>query len=162
LAPREATIKAMEEITGPVVGISLVLASVFIPTAFIPGLVGQFFRQFALTIATAALFSATNALTMAPARAVACIRPHKKAEAREALPRVGIAVLFGILAVFFLAPLLGPMVGVSAEVARLSIKKTLDAPLAAQSLWAMLFVLGGALGWFLGPAVNKSLAAFFG
>ena len=56
----------MDEITGPVIGISLVLAAVFIPTAFIPGLTGQFFRQFALTIATAALFSATNALTMAP------------------------------------------------------------------------------------------------
>ena len=66
LAAREATIKAMDEITGPVIGITLVLMAVFIPTAFIPGLTGQFFRQFALTIAVAAFFSATNALTMAP------------------------------------------------------------------------------------------------
>ena len=69
LDARSATIKAMDEITGPVFGITLVLASVFIPTAFIPGLSGQFFRQFALTIAASAILSATNALTMAPARA---------------------------------------------------------------------------------------------
>ena len=93
LPAREATIKAMDEITGPVIGITLVLAAVFIPTAFIPGLTGQFFRQFALTIATSALFSATNALTMAPARAVAWIKPHGEGARRgaEALPRLAIA-----------------------------------------------------------------------
>src|SRR5262249_4265959 len=105
LPAKEATIKAMGEITGPVIGISLVLAAVFIPTAFIPGLTGQFFRQFALTIATAALFSATNALTMAPARAVAWIKPHGEGDAaREALPRVAVAGLLGYLGYVLLAP----------------------------------------------------------
>src|SRR5262249_29899050 len=103
LPAREATIKAMDEITGPVIGITLVLAAVFIPTAFIPGLTGQFFRQFALTIATAAFFSATNALTMAPARAVAWIKPHGAGhETKEALPRIGIAALLGLASYFML------------------------------------------------------------
>ena len=76
LAPREATLKAMAEITGPVIAITLVLSSVFIPTAFIPGISGQFYRQFALTIAASTIISAINALTMAPARAVQLISPH--------------------------------------------------------------------------------------
>ena len=70
LAPREATIKAMAEITGPVIAITLVLSSVFIPTAFIPGISGQFYRQFALTIAASTIISAVNAMTMTPSRAV--------------------------------------------------------------------------------------------
>ena len=76
LPPREATIKAMDEITGPVIAITLVLSSVFIPTAFIAGISGQFFKQFALTIAASTIISAINAMTMAPARAVTLIKPH--------------------------------------------------------------------------------------
>jgi multidrug efflux pump len=68
LPPREATLQAMAEITGPVIAITLVLSSVFIPTAFIPGISGQFYKQFALTIAASTIISAVNALTMAPAR----------------------------------------------------------------------------------------------
>ena len=75
LPPRDATIKALDEITGPVIAITLVLSSVFIPTAFIPGISGQFYRQFALTIAAATIISAINAMTMAPARAVTLIKP---------------------------------------------------------------------------------------
>ena len=63
---REAAIKAMEELTGPVIGITLVLMSVFIPAAFLPGLTGQLFRQFALVIAATALISAINAMTLKP------------------------------------------------------------------------------------------------
>src|SRR6185436_7611622 len=69
LPPREATIKAMDEITGPIIAITLVLCAVFVPTAFIAGIVGQLYRQFALTIAAATVISAINAMTMAPARA---------------------------------------------------------------------------------------------
>ena len=96
-APREATIKAMDEITGPVIAITLVLSSVFIPTAFLAGISGQFYRQFALTIAASTIISAINAMTMAPARAVTLIKPHKHDEpgGREALPRWGIALLAG-------------------------------------------------------------------
>src|ERR671932_214298 len=92
LPPREATLHAMAEITGPVIAITLVLSSVFIPTAFIPGISGQFYRQFALTIAASTIISAINALTMAPARAMQLIRPHTAGHAgtREALPRFGI------------------------------------------------------------------------
>ena len=69
LPVREATIKAMDEITGPIMAITLVLSSVLIPGAFLGGITGQFFRQFALTIAVSMLISAVNAMTMTPARA---------------------------------------------------------------------------------------------
>ena len=95
LPPREATIKAMDEITGPVIAITLVLSSVFIPTAFLAGITGQFYRQFALTIAASTIISAINAMTMAPARAVTLIKPHVPGEEshREAMPRWGIAAV---------------------------------------------------------------------
>ncbi|MGH7163122.1 MAG: efflux RND transporter permease subunit, partial [Planctomycetota bacterium] len=91
LPPREATLKAMAEITGPVIAITLVLCSVFIPTAFLAGIGGQFYRQFALTIAASTVISAINAMTMAPARAVALIKPHTGGHRAEVLPRWGIA-----------------------------------------------------------------------
>src|SRR5206468_3142661 len=103
LAPREATIKAMDEITGPVIAITLVLSSVFIPTAFITGISGQFYRQFALTIAASTIISAINAMTMAPARAVTLIKPHAHGEERrEALPRTAVVLLGALFADFFL------------------------------------------------------------
>jgi multidrug efflux pump len=67
LAPKEAARKAMDEVTGPIIAISLVLMCVFIPCAVIPGITGQFFRQFALTIAVSTFFSAVNSLTLSPA-----------------------------------------------------------------------------------------------
>src|SRR5213075_862121 len=70
LDARTATIKAMEEITGPVMAITLVLSSVFIPCCFLGGVTGQFFRQFAVTIAVSTIISAINAITMTPSRAV--------------------------------------------------------------------------------------------
>ena len=75
LAPRDAARKAMEELSGPVVGIALVLASVFVPTAFIPGITGRLYQQFALTIAISVLLSAFNALTLSPALAGLLLRP---------------------------------------------------------------------------------------
>src|SRR5437660_5476728 len=69
LPVREATIKAMNEITGPIFAITLVLSSVLLPSAFLGGLAGQLFRQFALTISVSMLISAINAMTMTPARA---------------------------------------------------------------------------------------------
>src|ERR1700730_10686843 len=70
LPVREATINAMNEITGPIFAITLVLSSVLLPSAFLGGITGQFFRQFALTIAVSMIISAINAMTMTPARAV--------------------------------------------------------------------------------------------
>src|SRR5207249_11474270 len=67
LPPRDATLRAMAQVSGPVVAIGLVLAAVFVPCAFISGIIGQFFRQFALTIAVSTLISAFNSLTLSPA-----------------------------------------------------------------------------------------------
>jgi len=78
LSPKEATIKAMEEISGPVVGIALVLSAVFVPTAFIPGITGRLYQQFAVTIAVSVLISAFNALTLSPALAALLLRPRQK------------------------------------------------------------------------------------
>jgi hydrophobic/amphiphilic exporter-1 (mainly G- bacteria), HAE1 family len=75
LPPKEATIKAMSEVIGPVIGITLVLMAVFLPTAFLGGITGQLYRQFALTIAATALISALNAVTLKPAQCATYLRP---------------------------------------------------------------------------------------
>ena len=77
LAPKDAARKAMEELSGPVIGIALVLSSVFVPTAFIPGITGRLYQQFAVTIAISVILSAFNALTLSPALAGLLLRPKK-------------------------------------------------------------------------------------
>jgi hydrophobic/amphiphilic exporter-1 (mainly G- bacteria), HAE1 family len=79
LAPKDAARKAMEELSGPVIGIALVLAAVFVPTVFIPGITGELYQQFAITIAISVLVSAFNALTLSPALGGLLLRPHRKA-----------------------------------------------------------------------------------
>lgn len=76
LTPREATIKAMGEVTSPIIAITLVLCAVFVPIAFISGLTGQFYRQFALTIAFSTVISAFNSLTLSPALAAILLKSH--------------------------------------------------------------------------------------
>ena len=78
LAPRAAARKAMEELSGPVIGIALVLSSVFVPTVFIPGITGRLYQQFALTIAISVVISVFNALTLSPALAALLLRPKKE------------------------------------------------------------------------------------
>jgi hydrophobic/amphiphilic exporter-1 (mainly G- bacteria), HAE1 family len=78
LAPKDAALKAMDELSGPVVGIALVLSAVFVPTAFIPGITGRLYQQFAVTIAISVLLSAFNALTLSPALAGLLLRPKKE------------------------------------------------------------------------------------
>src|ERR1700692_15960 len=78
LAPKAAAFKAMEEISGPVIGIALVLSAVFVPTAFIPGITGKLYQQFAVTIAISVLLSAFNALTLSPALAALLLKPKKE------------------------------------------------------------------------------------
>ncbi|MBS0528415.1 MAG: efflux RND transporter permease subunit, partial [Proteobacteria bacterium] len=80
LSPKDAARKAMEEISGPVVGIALVLSAVFIPTAFIPGITGRLYQQFAITIAISVVLSAFNALSLSPALAALLLRPGSKAK----------------------------------------------------------------------------------
>jgi HAE1 family hydrophobic/amphiphilic exporter-1 len=78
LTPKDAALKAMEELSGPVVGIALVLSAVFVPTAFIPGITGRLYQQFAVTIAISVILSAFNALTLSPALAALLLRPREE------------------------------------------------------------------------------------
>ncbi len=91
LSPREATYKAMEEVSGPIIAIALVLVAVFVPIAFITGLTGEFYKQFALTIAISTVISAINSLTLSPALSALLLKPHG-AQARCADPRHGQSV----------------------------------------------------------------------
>ncbi|MFN4258684.1 MAG: efflux RND transporter permease subunit [Gemmataceae bacterium] len=159
LPAKEATIRAMDEITGPVIGITLVLASVFIPTAFIPGLTGEFFQQFALTIACSTIISASNALTMAPARAASWIKPHSHEHGgsdREALPRVGYVALLGFLTLWLFAPYLTPVLE------RLVPAEANAAHWITELTGIITFLPGGVVGWFVGPALNRFLGMIFG
>src|SRR5207253_4304269 len=97
--PLEASRKAMDEVSGPVIGIALVLCAVFVPTAFLAGITGQFFKQFALTIATSTVISAFNSLTLSPALCALMLKAHGHGDKEggheahahaEALPRLGI------------------------------------------------------------------------
>jgi multidrug efflux pump len=92
LSPRQAAYRSMEEVTVAVIAIAFGLSAVFIPTAFIPGITGQFYRQFALTIATATLISAFNSLTLSPALAALLLKPHSAK--KDLLTRL-IDLLFG-------------------------------------------------------------------
>jgi len=165
LEPREATLKAMAEITGPVIAITLVLSSVFIPTAFLTGISGQFYRQFALTIAASTIISAINALTMAPARAVQLIQPEgagHDAKDRDVLPRPGIALICGFLAYRVLTPALAPLLGLSGLGP--GVHESVGQVPGALAVWALRgasFLVGGVVGWFLSPLINRLLAGFF-
>jgi HAE1 family hydrophobic/amphiphilic exporter-1 len=80
MTPKAAALQAMEELSGPVVGIALVLSAVFVPTAFIPGITGRLYQQFAVTIAISVLLSAFNALTLSPALAALLLRPKERSQ----------------------------------------------------------------------------------
>src|ERR1700677_1217939 len=133
MAPKDAALKAMQEISGPVVGIALVLSAVFIPTAFIPGITGRLYQQFAVTIAISVIISAFNALSLSPALAALLLRPKSPSAgplrkffdwfnrafgratngyvsvSRTLIRKSGLAVLalllFGVVALFFGAKL---------------------------------------------------------
>lgn len=162
--PREAVIQAMNEITGPVIAITLVLSSVFIPTAFIAGITGQFYKQFALTIAVSTIISAINAMTMAPARALALIKPHKPGDHsdREALPRWGVALILGYLAYRFLGPIVGPFFGIT--VGGHGHHPAPEHHVSETTGWiffAALFGAGCLAGWLTYSVINKTLLGFF-
>ena len=83
MSPKEATLKAMEEVSGPVVAIALILAAVFVPVAFMGGITGRLYQQFAITIAISVLFSAFNALTLSPALAAMLLKPKGESASRS-------------------------------------------------------------------------------
>lgn len=162
LSPRDATIKAMGEITSPILATSLVLCAVFVPTAFIPGITGQFYRQFALTIAASTVISTINALTLSPALAALLMRPHKHGERRNALPTVGVAVLGGLAAYLWLLPMV--LGGFGIDSGHGSEAHASEAGSLTQRAWVITgaTILGGALvGWLLARPVNLLLRSLF-
>ncbi|WP_048646303.1 efflux RND transporter permease subunit [Nitratireductor soli] len=92
--PKDAARKAMDEVTGPIIAITSVLSAVFIPSAFLTGLQGEFYRQFALTIAISTILSAINSLTLSPALAGVLLKPHHGGVKRDRLTIV-VNILFG-------------------------------------------------------------------
>src|SRR5246127_1471640 len=96
LSPKDASFKAMEEVSGPVVAIGLILAAVFVPTAFVPGITGQLYKQFAVTIAISVIFSAFNALTLSPALSALLLKPRKPARGPLGMFFRGFNKVFGV------------------------------------------------------------------
>ena len=101
LTPKDAAIKAMSELTGPVIGITLVLTAVFVPAAFLPGITGQLFRQFALVIAATAVISAINAVTLKPAQCALYLKPKKEGSRPNAFYR-GFNKVYGAVESFYI------------------------------------------------------------
>ncbi|XZE46070.1 efflux RND transporter permease subunit [Pirellulaceae bacterium SH467] len=161
LPAREATIKAMEEITGPVIAITLVLSSVFLPTIFVAGIPGQFFQQFALTIAASTIISAINAMTMAPARAVTLIKPHHEGHDREALPRWGVGLLGAYCVYRFVLPWLGPWIGLPPSHASHGEHSDVAYSLTQWCIFVFAMIAGFVGGSIAFPIVNKSLQQLF-
>ncbi len=162
LDTRSATIKAMEEITGPIIAITIVLCAVFIPCAFISGITGRFFNQFAVTIAASTIISALNALTMTPSRALLIFKNHNPGHAHQKVPLPWwIFGVFGGVALAWFGPRL---------FAHLLEWFELTAPFADEEIprWlkhAIYFtpglIAGLAFGWFgIGPA-NRVMTFLF-
>jgi multidrug efflux pump subunit AcrB len=154
LEPRDATIKAMSQVSGPVIAVGLVLSAVFIPCAFITGIMGQFFRQFALTIAVSTVISAFNSLTLSPALSALLLRPRGPYGAPvQPMPRLAFPCCGAALGWFFLAPwLLAHGVDIpafSSEGADLRLISCLSA------------AAGALLGMLIARPLNALFAAFF-
>ncbi len=159
MSPRDASRQAMVEVTGPVIAIALVLCAVFVPTAFMAGISGQFYRQFALTIAASTVISAFNSLTLSPALCALMLKPHAHSEHAhrpDALPRLAI-VIIGMLATYvFLSGPLAHMLGY--EVAGHGGESHNPPP---DWFTPAVLLLGGILGFVAAFAINRALAAFF-
>jgi multidrug efflux pump len=157
LAPREAAIRAMDEVAGPVIAVGLVLSAVFVPCAFITGVVGQFFRQFAVTIAISTVISAFNSLTLSPALAVLFLKPRAAGHG-EALPRVGLAMIGAVTAVLLAPMVWRDVLGERIVAAVPPLANWLEASTAGR------FAIGGVgavAGWLLSRWANRLLLLGF-
>ena len=150
MAPRDATIQAMDDVSGPVVAIGLVLFAVFVPCAFISGIIGQFFRQFALTIAVSTVISAFNSLTLSPALAALLLRPKTAQSARAPLPVLAYIALGGYLGWAYLSPLLAPRFA-----------QAMHGGGPWWSAQAAGLAAGAVAGWLVSWPMNRVLGAFF-
>lgn len=157
--PRDATRATMDEVTGPIIATSLVMVAVFVPTAFLAGISGKFYQQFALTIAGAVLISSINSLTLSPAMCALILRRSENEEGegehshQEALPRIAWVVIGGFLTRAFLGDLALRLAGMENASGGL-----FSAPGAIR---AGVFAAGAVAGWFLSPVVNGILGVFF-
>jgi multidrug efflux pump len=165
--PKEATIKAMEEITGSIVAITLVLTSVFLPSAFLPGIVGQFYKQFALTISAAMIISAINAMTLTPSRAVSVFKTEKKEgggheHIREALPWWIFILIGGLISVEFLKPMVANYFHLPLGDAAMDAEYPGYLPYLVFAIAFLPGAIGGGiLGWLLIRPVNFVLSKIF-
>src|SRR5262249_163317 len=161
LPVREATVKAMDEITGPILAITLVLSSVLLPSAVLGGITGQFFRQFALTISVSMLISAVNAMTMTPARAAWIFGSRKPGahgdQGKEVLPWWFFGLVGGLVR--------GWVRRGSGESAAGEAPGGLRATVRAWGVYLALFLPGAAAGGVIGllviRPVNWALGRFF-
>ena len=163
----------MDEVTGPVIAIALVLCAVFVPTAFMAGISGEFFRQFALTIAASTIISAFNSLTLSPALCAILLQgarqrrtgPTSTATAKkEALPRLGIVLIAGLLGLL-LARTASSRTSRACELpgghgAAGDRQVTRARGTAGRHGWSAV-AAGAVAGWFLAGLVNRALGAFF-
>jgi multidrug efflux pump len=151
LSPKDASKKAMDEVSGAIIAITLVIMSVFVPTAFMAGIAGQFYRQFALTIAFSVAISGFNSLTLSPALCSILLKAHPTgdhghAHQPEALPRLGVLILGGLASLLLLK---GPA--------------THWLGFEQPPIWlgAACFAMGAVVGWLVARGLNWLLAGFF-
>ncbi|CAN7213121.1 efflux RND transporter permease subunit [Pararhizobium sp. LjRoot235] len=157
LAPREATYRAMSEVSGPIIAIALVLVAVFVPLAFISGLTGQFYKQFALTIAISTVISAFNSLTLSPALAALLLRGHDAPKDR--LTRI-MDFLFGWFFRGFNAVFTRGANGYSAGVKGVISRKTLMMGVYLLLIGATVFFFKAVPGGFVPPQDKQYLVGF--
>ncbi len=156
LSPKEATIQAMDEVAGPVIAVGLVLSAVFVPCVFISGIVGEFYRQFAVTIAISTLLSTFNSLTLSPALCALLLKPKHEGEAKEPLPRIAFPLLGAMLGYWFLHT--------HTEQVLALLPGEWQATLAPFSSWLVPVVAGfagGLVGYFTRIILNRTLGYLF-
>src|SRR5260221_8266332 len=115
MSASDAAHKTMDEVGGALISIALTLCAVFVPSAFLSGISGLFFRQFALTIAASTVISCFVSLTLSPALCTLLLKPHQHGghgQQQEALPRLGVALIAGLIAFFVLTPVAARVLGV--------------------------------------------------
>ncbi|MDB5313890.1 MAG: bepE 1 [Gemmataceae bacterium] len=172
LAPRAATVRAMEDVAGPVMAVGVVLSAVFVPCAFLSGIVGQFFRQFAVTIAVSTLISTFNSLTLSPALCALLLKRTGPGTGQRPFPKLASPLIgagLGYLAYLAFFPILvrlAAAVGVGEEsvVAVANTTRGWQAHLGPAGRWAVpaLVLVPGALagGFLLNPALERFFRAF--